>query len=110
MNIEKELQKLRESKKITRNEMAQAISISPSTLKDIEYGKIRLSLENYLLICNVLEISPMQLLKQNKDEQYLILSEKDINDLKRILNKINNQTNMINDNHGIININNGENK
>lgn len=110
MNIERELQRLRESKKITRNEMAKAISISPNTLKDIEYGKIRLSLENYLLICNVLDISPMQLLKQNENEQYLILSEKDINDLKRILNKINNQTNMINDNHGIININNGENK
>lgn len=108
MMIYKELQKIRESKKITRIEMAKKLSISPDTLKDIEYGKIRLSLENFLMICEFLEISPMQLIKKS-DDNYVILSKEDIEDLNRICNKINNQTNLINDNHGIINIKNGDN-
>lgn len=108
MMIYKELQKIRESKKITRIEMAKKLSISPDTLKDIEYGKIRLSLENFLMICEFLDISPMQLIKKS-DDNYVILSKEDIEDLNRICNKINNQTNLINDNHGIINIKNGDN-
>lgn len=108
MIICKELQKIRESKKITRIEMAKKLSISPDTLKDIEYGKIRLSLENFLMICEFLEVSPMQLIKKS-DDNYVILSKEDIEDLNRICNKINNQTNLINDNHGIINIKNGDN-
>lgn len=104
------IKKIRETKKISQQKIANFLNISQGTYRDIESSKIRLSLDNFLLICEYLEISPMQLLKQNENEQYLILSEKDINDLKRILNKINNQTNLINDNHGIININNGENK
>lgn len=106
MNIEKRLQKIREDKKITRIEMAKTLSISPNTLKDIEYGKIRLTLENYLLICKALNLNPMQLLKENDDDQYIILSIHDLNELNRVINKINNQTNIINDNHGFININN----
>ena len=108
MMIYKELQKIRESKKITRIEMAKKLSISPDTLKDIEYGKIRLSLENFLMICEFLEVSPMQLIKKS-DDNYVILSKEDIEDLNRICNKINNQTNLINDNHGVINIKNGDN-
>ncbi|MDY4857675.1 MAG: helix-turn-helix transcriptional regulator [Candidatus Onthovivens sp.] len=104
------IKKIRETKKISQQRIANFLNISQGTYRDIESSKIRLSLDNFLLICEYLEISPMQLLKQNADEQYLILSEKDINDLKRILNKINNQTNLINDNHGIINITGGENK
>lgn len=104
------IKKIRETKKISQQRIANFLNISQGTYRDIESSKIRLSLDNFLLICEYLEISPMQLLKQNADEQYLILSEKDINDLKRILNKINNQTNLINDNHGIININGGGNK
>lgn len=106
MNIEKELQKIREDKKITRVEMAHSLNISPNTLKDIEYGKIRLTLENYLLICKKLELNPMQLLKENEEDQYIILSLHDLNELNKIVNKINSQTNIINDNHGFININN----
>ena len=109
MNIEKQLQKIREEKKITRQQMANSLSISPNTLKDIEYGKIRLTLENYLLMCKVLELNPMQLLKENEDDQYIILSLHDLNELNKIVNKINSQTNIINDNHGFININNKNN-
>lgn len=104
------IKKIRVTKKISQQKIANFLNISQGTYRDIESSKIRLSLDNFLLICEYLKISPMQLLKQNEDEQYLILSEKDINDLKRILNKINNQTNMINDNCRMININNRENK
>ncbi len=109
MDIPKTLQKIRENKKITRKEMAEKLFISADTLKDIEYGRIRLTLENFLKICQVLEISPLNIIEAKQDERYVILSQKDINELNRICLKINNQANYINDNHGTININNGEN-
>lgn len=93
MSIIEKLWKIRESKKISRKEMASFLCISPDTYKDIEYEKIRLTLENFLSICNKLEISPMELLKNNENENFILLNHKDIEDLNRILNKINNQTN-----------------
>lgn len=105
--IIEELRKIRERKKISQSQIANFLNISQGTYRDIESSKIRLSLDNFLLICEYLKIPPMELLKNNKDENYIILSQEDINDLNRICNKINNQTNFINDNHGTININNG---
>lgn len=105
-----DIKRIRESKKISQLKIASYLNISQGTYRDIESSKIRLSLDNFLMICEFLEISPMQLLKNNENEEYIILSKKDIEDLNRILNKINNQTNLINDNHGIININGEENK
>jgi len=62
---------------------------------------------NYLTICNVLQISPMELLNENQDEHFILLNNKDLEDLTRILTKIQTQTQNINinDNHGTININ-----
>ena len=103
-----EIRKIRESKKISQTKIAEYLHISQGTYRDIESSRIRLTLENFLMICEYLEISPMQLIKKS-DDNYVILSKEDIEDLNRICNKINNQTNLINDNHGVINIKNGDN-
>ncbi len=103
-----EIRKIREAKKISQAKIANYLNISQGTYRDIESSKIRLTLDNFLLICDYLEISPMQLLRKNSTENYIILSQKDIDDLNRIFSKINNQTNVINDNHGIINLKNGD--
>lgn len=104
-----EIRKIRENKKISQTQIANYLNISQGTYRDIESSKIRLSLDNFLLICQFLEIPPIQLLKTKSNEKYVILSEDDIKALNRICSKINNQTNFINDNHGTININNGDN-
>lgn len=114
MEIINELRKIRENKKISRKEVAQKLCKSEATYRDIEYGIIRLSLEDYLIICNILEISPMELLLSNTNEHFVLLENKDIEDLNRILNKINVQTNNqninIQTNNGSITFNNGNSK
>ena len=106
MQIIEKLEQIRKSKKLSRNYIAQRLFISKDTYRDIEYGKIRLSLENYLRICQILEINPMTLLNDSEDESFVLLSRKDVDDLNRIINKINNQTINFNDNHGTVNITN----
>ena len=110
MTIIEKIQKIRENKKISRKEIAERLYVSLSTYREIEYGNIRLSLENYLELCKILEINPMTLLNDSKDESFILLSNKDINELNRILNKINNQIINFTDNHGTVNITNEVNK
>lgn len=106
MQVIERLEKIRKSKKLSRQNIADKLFIARDTYRDIEYGKIRLTLENYLNICKILEINPMTLLNDSEDESFVLLSKKDINDLNRILNKINNQTINFNNNHGTVNITN----
>ena len=54
------LRKLREERGYTRGDIANAINKSIGTYRDIEIGRIRLNLEDYLLICNFLNIPPTQ--------------------------------------------------
>ena len=95
----------REKQKISRKKIAEKLFISDGTYRDIETGKIRLSLDNFITICKELNISPMELLKENNDEHYILINEKDINELNKIINKINNQIIKINNkNENSINI------
>lgn len=107
MIIIEKIRNIRETKKISRQEIADFLCIARDTYRDIEYGKIRLTLENFLMICQYLKLSPMELLNESNDEHFILLNNKDISDINRIVEKINNQTNNvnINDNHGIINFN-----
>jgi transcriptional regulator with XRE-family HTH domain len=105
MKVIQSLKLIRENKKISRETISNYLSISQSTYKDIENERIRLTLENFLLICKFLEISPMELLKDD-DEHYILLTTQDIKALNELTAKINNQQiNKVNikDNHGIIN-------
>lgn len=106
MKVIEKIQEIRKIKKLSRQNIADKLFIARDTYRDIEYGKIRLTLENYLDICKILEINPMTLLNDSEDESFVLLSKKDINDLNRILNKINSQTINFNDNHGTVNITN----
>ena len=115
MEIYKILRIEREKKKISRKKIAEKLYISDGTYRDIETGKIRLSLENFLSICSILNISPMELLKENENEHYILISNQDLQDLNRIVNivnKINNQTinSQKNDNITIGNNNNIKNR
>ena len=77
MDIGMFLKEKREEMKISRKKIAEKLHISPEALRDIEHGKTRLSLENFLIICQELNISPMQLIKKS-NEHYILLNDKDI--------------------------------
>ena len=100
------IKQTRKQKKITRKEMAEYLCTSAENYKKIEYGMVRLTLENFLIICNVLQISPMELINESTEEHFILINNKDITNLERILTKIQKQMQNINikDNHGTINI------
>lgn len=93
MEIIEKLQSVRKKKRISRKEIADCLHISEGTYRDIEYGKIRLSLDNYLMICEFFDISPMELLN-NTGEHYILLNEGDLSAIDKsieLLTKIKNQ-------------------
>lgn len=49
----------REAKGLTREQVAQALSIGEETMSRIEAGRARLSLDRLIDICAVLDISPV---------------------------------------------------
>ncbi len=82
------LKQKREELKIPRRVIAKKLYITPETLRDIEHGKIRLSLENFLIICEELDLSPMQLIKKN-NENYILLSNDDLKVIEESINVLN---------------------
>ena len=86
-SIIQSIKKIRKSKKISQTEMGKFLSISQGTYRDIESEKIRLSLDNYLLICQYLEIDPTDLLRNN-NETTITLTKQQIILLKSICEKL----------------------
>jgi len=78
---------IRKSKKISQTKMGEYLSISQGTYRDIESEKIRLTLENYILICKYLEIDVCNLLK-DKNKKTIELSEQEILLIESIYQKI----------------------
>ena len=77
MDIAAYLRAKREELKIPRWKIAEKLCISPQALRDIDNGVTRLSLENFLIICDELDISPMHLIKKT-NEHYILLNDKDL--------------------------------
>lgn len=93
MELSAYLQKKREELKVPRRIIADKLCITPQALRDIELGKTRLSLEAFLVYCEELGLSPMQLI-QKTNEHYILLSDDDIHTLEKsidILTKIRRQ-------------------
>lgn len=91
MKINEILKMERENQKISRKNIAEKLCIAEGTYRDIETGRIRMSLDNFLLICQELKLSPMDLLIQNENNHYILIDKEDITALNRIVTKINNQ-------------------
>ncbi len=116
MDILEKLKLIRNNMQISRNEVAKKLSVSPSLINEIESGRSKLSLNFFLELCEIYNISPLELLKNDKNN-YIILSNQDLkklNDANDVINKINNQTKKIQnfnitDNHGNISFGDGDN-
>lgn len=105
MNILEKIKNKREELKISRKEIAESLNLEQTTYRDIENGKIRLSLENFLIICKKLELSPINLLVDN-NEQYILINKQDLDNIDAIIKTLNKIKNQANTNHITIGDNN----
>lgn len=83
----------RKAKRMHQDEIAKKIGIAKETYRDIENGKIRLKLDDYIKICEVLELSPA-IIANDDNSINLKLSRDDyiaIRNAIDVLNKINQQ-------------------
>lgn len=55
--IQKQLGVIRKNKKITQEELAHIINISPKTISDIENNRRGISIKTLIKICSVLKIN-----------------------------------------------------
>ena len=86
------LRETRELKHISRKKIADNLHKAPETLRDIESGKMRLSVEDFLIICNSLELPAGEVLEKVANGKNIImldLEEEEIMALKSLNNKIN---------------------
>ena len=88
-NIVERIKYVRKKQKKTQQDVADAISLARVTYSDIESGRIRLSLENFLLICKYLEIDPISLVK-NSDELIISVTPDEAKALKTLNRKVQN--------------------
>lgn len=89
MEIYEKLEQLRKKNKISREQMAEKLNMSPYNLRNIEYGEVRLTLEVFLLICEQLNVPPLSLIDENNN--YIILNNEDKEEVEialKILKKI----------------------
>lgn len=81
----------RKEKGLNQEEIAKKIFIAETTYRDIESGKIRLTLENFLKICNALELNHNQILEKIENDTNTIiisLSDSEIETFKQIIYKL----------------------
>ena len=93
MNILEKLRIIRENRKMSRNDVATHLAVSKSLINEIEAGRSRLSLELFIQLCQLYEVNPLELIKDD-DNHYIILTNEDISIIEKsieILNKINSQ-------------------
>jgi len=86
------LRDTREAKHISRKKIADNLNKAPETLRDIESGKMRLSVEDFLIICDSLELPAGEVLEKIANKKNIImldLTEDEIRTLTNLNNKIN---------------------
>ena len=67
--IGNKLYSFRKSMGLTQSEVAEKAGISDRTYADIERGTVNMRVETLLRICNVLKITPNEILLNEKDEE-----------------------------------------
>lgn len=84
MTINEKIKLIRKEKNYTQKDIANYLQIAQTSYSDIENGIARLSLEDYLKICNFLELDPILLVKDTESAIISITKEE-----ANILNQLN---------------------
>lgn len=90
---------------ITQEEIANHLGMKKETWRDIENGKSRIRLEDFLVACKFLNIDPILLIKES-NQTILIVDDEQANAIAKLNKQIEQQRAIqINDNSGNIFIN-----
>lgn len=102
---------IRKEKKIKQREVADKLNIARSTYSDIENRKMKLNTEDFFKICNFFEISPNFVANTNGQINITLTNEEanQLKNIKKIIDKINDQINYSNINNQNITIGNNNN-
>lgn len=85
------LRQTREDKQISRKKISDKLNKAPETLRDIESGKMRLSVEDLLIICKCLNLTAGEVLEKIVNKKNIImleLTDDEISSLRSLNNKI----------------------
>lgn len=84
------IKNIRKSRKIPQEEIAKRIGMKTNTYRDLENSVSRLRLDDFLKLCEILEINPLTLIK-NSNDTIIILDENEIKLFEGINNQIKEQ-------------------
>lgn len=87
MNVMEKIKSVREARNITQKELGSVLGVAKETYRNIENGRIRLKLDDYLLICRFLGLAPSYFLS-DYDENYTFVSKKDLHDIFALASKV----------------------
>ena len=99
---------IRKEKKLTQQDMANELNIARSTYNDIEHRKMKLNTEDFIKICRFFNISP-SFVNNDTDKINITITKEEANQLKnvkKIIDKINDQIDYTNINNQNITIGN----
>ena len=80
LNMGKRLHETRLQKGITQEEMAKKLNISINEIRNLENGKLDISLRDFVTICEFLNISIYEVLNE-KSENIMVYMNKDLYEL-----------------------------
>lgn len=73
MKVMAKIKMVREERNITQKMMGSALGIAKETYRNIENGRIRLKLDDYIKICLFLDVPPSYFLSEYDDKYIAVL-------------------------------------
>ncbi len=89
MEIYELIREIRVQKKIKQSEIASYLGTAQRTYSDIEKGKIRLTVDDFMKICNYFNIEPFEILSSNPEKIVVTISLEEAKILSDFLSRIN---------------------
>jgi transcriptional regulator with XRE-family HTH domain len=87
VTINEKIKLVRIRRNITQKEMGLVLGVAKETYRNIESGIIRLKLDDYLKICQHLEVSPSYFFASDEDK-YMLVPRKELMELLSIVDKV----------------------
>lgn len=87
MDILQTIKQYRKKKRYTQESVASYLGMKKESWRDIENGKTRIRLEDFLLVCKFLNIDPLLLIKDSK-KTILILDDNQVDAIRRLNEQI----------------------
>ena len=96
------IREIRKQKKVSQSKIAELLNCSTGNYNDIEHHRNNLKVEDFIIICNFLEI-PLSIFSKNEFSIELTAEDvKNMQNFSKTIDKINNQINIFNNGNVVI--------